>query len=1047
MEDDDGAPTVSPATRRWRRRYGALLLVPAVGLIVWAERRPIATRFIDRELTAARVPARYTIADLGLGRQRLTDVVIGDPADPDLTADWVETRTAFGVTGPHLSGLAAGNVRIRAKLVDGRVSLGAIDRLLPAPSGKPFALPSLPITVGRAIIDLATPYGPVRLGVAGQGRLDDGFTGPVAAIAPRLRIAGCTVHGVRGAMRVSIDDARPHLTGPIGAQVLDCPSVRIAKPGAQLDLTLTAALDGWRGSAKVATAAIAAPAARAARLAGTVDFEGKAAANHGAIDAVAAGIRTAAGSAARVKLAGTYTIGDNPRFEGEVHARGAALAERWRTGLTGSVGEGTPVAPLVRQLTAALDRASRNAALDATLRLAPDAVAIADLSLAAASGAQLTLSGGEGIAITADGVRFGGRLTMAGGDLPRATAILSQAAPGAAIRGTATIAPYVAGDARLALAPVTFAVTPGGAATVATRAKLTGPLGDGRVEGLELPLVFRTDGRGRVTVNPDCTPMAFQRLAIAGLVLDPARLRLCPTGPALVAVDGGTVTGGARLTAVALDGRLGTTPLALTASGATIRLSDRGFALDTVAARIGPPARQTLIAADRLTGTLTGAAVAGSFTGVHGQIANVPLLMSGGDGAWQMADGILSLTGALTVADAQASAPRFRPLAARQVALTLRDGRIAVTGVLHEPTTGTRVADVAIDHLLATGRGHADLSVPKLTFGSAFQPDLLTPLTFGVVADVKGAIDGRARIDWSPERVTSTGDFGTVAGTSGIDLAAAFGPAQGIVGRVRFDDLLGLHTAPGQVATIRSVNPGIEVIDGTLRYQLLGGTRVQVEGAEWPFAGGTLTLAPSLLDFDQQRERRLTFRVAGARADQFLQQFDFDNLNATGVFDGTLPMIFDQSGGRIENGRLAMREGGGTIAYVGALGKEQLGVWGNLAFQALRSLRYRSLALTMNGPLAGEMVTDVRFAGVSQGQGAKSNFIVRRLQRLPFVFNVRIRAPFRGLIDSAASFYDPRRLIQRNLPALLEEQNRRAIPAGTAPAKPSIQPPASETVR
>ena len=80
------------------------------------------------------------------------------------------------------------------------------------------------------------------------------------------------------------------------------------------------------------------------------------------------------------------------------------------------------------------------------------------------------------------------------------------------------------------------------------------------------------------------------------------------------------------------------------------------------------------------------------------------------------------------------------------------------------------------------------------------------------------------------------------------------------------------------------------------------------------------------------------------------------------------------------------------------------------------------------------MVTEVRFAGVRQGEGAKTNFILRRLQRLPIAFNIRIRAPFRGLLDATASFYDPKRLIERNLPELIEKQNK------------SFQPSASETV-
>ncbi len=1045
---DPGADPRRSATAR-RVALGIALLLIAALVVLWLVRKPIAEGFIDRELAKAGVPVRYDIAGLALGGQRLTNVVIGDPAHPDLVADWVETRTGVGLSGPYLEGVRAGKVRLRGRLVDGKVSLGAIDKLLPAPSGKPFALPALDVSVADGRMRLETPQGIVGLKLAGSGKLDDGFRGSLAAISERLDVGGCVIDRLAATVKLRIDAAKPTITGPVRVSRLACGTTQAERIVADLDVGLSAALDRWQGKATLKTGAARTPGATLDGVGGTIDFTGTAAATGGNADIAADTVRTTEGGARRVSFAGTYRIGQQIAFDGRVQASGAAVAEKRLAGLAGIGGAaaGTPVAPLASAVTQAVQKAGRGFAADADLRVQIDGgrgkAVLSRLALASASGARVALGGGSGVAFgwPNGGVRLDTVLAMRGGGLPEARVSLAQAKPGAAIRGVATVAPYAAGGARLALTPVTFSATPGGATSIATRVTLAGPIGAGgpgnRVDGLSMPVAALWDGRGRLVVNTGCVPLVVQRFAISGLVLDPSRLTLCPVDGALVRVNGARVSGGAKIAAAKLGGRLGTTPITLATAGATVRLADRGFAIDGVQTRIGAPERVTKLDFATVTGRMTGRGVAGAFTGGSGQIANVPLLLGEAAGDWTLVKGALNLTGAMGVSDA-APTPRFKPLAARTVTLALVNGTITAAGTLFEPTTNTKVADATLTHSLGAGAGKADLNVPAIAFAKdKLQPDALTPLTFGVIADVNGSVSGEGHIAWNSKGVTSTGVFRT----AGTDLAAAFGPVTGIATEIRFTDLLNLQSAPGQVATIRTLNPGIPVTDGTIRYQTLPGARVRVEGGSWPFAGGSLTLDPTLLDFSAQSERRMTFHVANMAADQFLQQFDFKNLDATGIFDGVLPMIFDETGGRIEGGDLRVRPGGGTLAYVGDLSQKDLGVWANIAFQALKSLRYQSLRVGMNGPLAGEMVTDVRFAGISQGEGAKANFIVRRLQKLPFIFNIRIKAPFRGLLDSAQSFYDPKRLIQRNLPALLQQQS-----APPPPKLTTIQPPASRIV-
>src|SRR3546814_12718516 len=110
------------------------------------------------------------------------------------------------------------------------------------------------------------------------------------------------------------------------------------------------------------------------------------------------------------------------------------------------------------------------------------------------------------------------------------------------------------------------------------------------------------------------------------------------------------------------------------------------------------------------------------------------------------------------------------------------------------------------------------------------------------------------------------------------------------------------------------MNPGVSVTNGIIRYQLLPNQHVKVEDGRWPFAGGALILEPTVLDFSKPSDRVFALTVAGLDAAQFMQQFDFKNLAVTGVFDGRLPLVFNEDGGCIVGGRLGSRQAGGTPA-------------------------------------------------------------------------------------------------------------------------------------
>jgi len=1025
------------------------MLLIGGGIWLWIERTPIAASYIDDALQARNIPASYRLAHVGFRRQRIEAIRIGPPGNPDLTADWAEIDLAVGWGGVRVRAIDASGVRLRGRLLNGKLSLGAIDRLLPAPSGEqPFELPDIALIARAMRIDLLTPQGPIHARLDGRGNLRDGFRAMLDVRSDRLVAGNCVARGVGGGLAVAVTGARPEIQGPVDIARLDCPDFAVAAPRFNLNVHGAADITRWRGSVAIVRGRVAAGAARVDRLGGRLHFDASAGRFWGQADLSADRLTLRGMTARQARMRGRYRFDPqqgSAAFDGAV----SLLAVRPDPNLTSRAlaplvsADATPVGPLLAAWSGALRNAARE--FDASVELATSSgphggvLRIAKADVASSGGGRLLVRAEEAEGLgwrwPMGGAMLNASAELGGGGLPRMAMSLRQAVPGGPISGSATVAPFAAGGARLQLAPIRFASS-GGVRTigVATRVTLDGPLADGRIEALDLPVSAVIATNGAFVINRRCVALSFARLTLAGSVIGRSRVPLCPAGGAMIGRSAsGAIYGGVRTAALGLRGRVGEQPLTLAAHALAVHADRAGFRADGLKVRLGDPFAPTRLDVAALDGAVDAKGLSGRFDGAAGTIAAVPLLISGGAGGWRLASGKLSLEGAVGVTDAQQDAPRFRPVLANDVRLALVGGRIEAAATLREPQSALPVSRVTIRHDLSTGTGTAHLDVDRLSFGKALQPEALTPLTLGVIANVQGILSGQGRIRWTRAAVTSDGEFHT----DGLDFAAAFGPVTGLKGAIHFTDLLGLVTAPDQQVTIDEINPGVAVTDGVVRYRILPDRKLFIAEGAWPFAGGTLKLDPSTLDMAQPVARRLTFHIAGLDAATFVQQLEFKNIAVTGKFDGVLPIVFDSRGGRIERGELRVRPGGGRLSYVGDVTNADLGRIARIAFDALKSMRYDRLTIELNGDLDGEIVSRVRFDGANDQPeqtargGGLVGHILAPVTRLPFRFNITITAPFRGLVNSAQTFVDPSIVLRDAGVGAIE-----SVPAAPVPIQP-----------
>ncbi|MBS0482472.1 MAG: YdbH domain-containing protein [Proteobacteria bacterium] len=1018
----------------------AAVLVAALAL-VWFQRVWIANRVITAQISSRNLPATYTIESIGTRTQVLTNIVIGDPARPDLTVERAIVKITPQLGLPTLDTVTLIRPRLYGTYKDARASFGSLDRILfqqATPSG---GIPDLDLSVvdGRGRLD--TDFGVVGIKLEGSGNLRGGFSGVLAAVAPKLAVSGCVMDKASAYGTVKVTSAQPRFAGPLRFDALSCPAQKIAARRGAMELAVrsTERFDGISGTYNLVTGQAAQAANRATQVSAKGDFSFAKGDLTASYRLAAAGLTTGYGAAGELTAEGLARSHDRLariETEGTLAGSGIRPAPALDQALAAleAAGEGSLHGPVAAQIRTALAREGRDSRLAATYNWRQSGsvgtLVVPRAALRGTSGVDvIALSRVQLTTGTKGGPRFAGNLTTGGAGLPRIEGRIEAQGDGSTL-GRFALAEYRAGDSRIAIPHLAVVQRRDGEIGFAGQAALSGMLPGGRADNLVVPVDGSWSQRRGFSAWRKCTPVRFDRFAISNLSLDRHQLVLCPGSEgAILRSDGRGTRFAAGTPSLNLSGKLGTTPIRL-GSGAVGFAWPGAVTAAAIDVVLGPPSEPTLLKVANLKGVL-GAASSGSFSGTNFKLAKVPLDLSEGQGRWTFRGGDLALDGASFRLEDREVDDRFRPLIARDATLRLHSTRFDIGAVMREPRSDRPVVEAAIVHDLDTGTGHADLLVPGLVFDRKMQPDTLTALALGVIANAEGTVSGTGRVDWNETAITSTGRFTT----DGLDFAAAFGPVKGASGTVVFTDLLGLVTAPNQHLKIASINPGIEATDGDVSFKLEPDRLLVVNGATWPFLDGQMQLKPSRMVLGASEVRRFTLHVTGIEAARFIERMGMANLSAHGLFDGDLPLVFDADGGRIEGGMLISRPPGGNVSYVGALTYKDMGAITNFAFQALRSIDYRRMQIAMDGQLEGEIVTRVRFDGVTQGRGAKRNFVTRRFANLPIQFNVNVRAPFQKLVGTFRSLYDTS--------ALRDPRELGLVGKDGKPVSPSVSPSAS----
>jgi hypothetical protein len=849
----------------------------------------------------------------------LSDVIgavrLGDPAKPDFTVERAVVHYGFKDWSLDVTSVALRRPVLRARLHDGKPTLGALDPLIEEFSRKP---PRPGATKPRIEIDgatllLATDYGPMRINASGRlegGRLMrlEGASAPA-----RLQGPGFDLGLGAAAFRLRTDAERLSLG-------LDAPVPKAAAWGVSVD----------RGQLNL-NADLPYPDLRSRRSDGAVAL--RASLTGGQIAGGGQSLVDARLSAAFTGLAAGWI--PDLALTGRGVADLRAASGTFAGGQAGTL-KAAAVADDLRWTRKGGD------AVSATVKLtgAADGVAISNLRLqsltAAALGPVRAGSGGPSLRLTASASGHGAWIGLgapASGD-PAEIAAVKRAA-----RGFRFTAPAVSLAARGGLMdvalqqPVRLQPDRGGLVSLGA---------EGR--GYRLT----SAGGGLPTADVDVTRFTL----VPGGALAAGRIRAAlPMGP----LQQGTLdaAGTLRLVQGAVS-FVGDRCAAIEASRLTLGAND----LTGLSGRLCPAGRP-LFTFDRGDWRIAGrsAAVAAEAPFLQARLSGI-----GGPVTFGQARGQLDAQLILDRGEVADAAPdlRFRPLRITGEASLARE--VWTGQFVASDAAGRSLGRAVLHQDLGSGIGRVDVDTGLLAFDAAgLQPTQLSPLAAAIGSPVQGAARFVGGFAWTPAGSTSGGRLSVPR----LDFVSPAGRVVGLSGEVTLASLTPLVTAPGQrlradslagPVVLTDLSAGVALDEKALHFAggdaALGGGRVRLVSLDLPLVGGPPVRG--VLDVDGVQVRELV------KASPFGERVDLD-----AKLSGRLP--FEAQGEKvrvtggnlraIQPGRLSIRLAPAASPASGAPepAPPPPDTFTDFAYQAMENLAFDTLDASVDSRPDGQL--------------------------------------------------------------------------------------------